>query len=81
MEVERMSVLERLSSRREGAVVIDSFYEAGVVESYPEVFEVSQAEEPSRLPIESFSRALEAATLDDSSELPDLRIDDAGIGV
>jgi hypothetical protein len=76
-----MVVLDRLSSRRDGAAVVDSFFEAGVVERYPEVFETPRAEARAPRGIEAFGRALERATTDDTAELPDLRIDDDGIGV
>lgn len=79
-----MAVLDRLSSQREGATVVDSFYETGIEERYPEFFERRGATVlgmPAARRFERFSRALEHATDDDTSELPDLRIEDDGIGV
>ena len=77
-------VLDRLSSRRDGVAVVDYFVEAGVVERYPEVFE--QRAEPTIAvaplpPAEAFAHNLRRASTDDSVELPDLRIEDDGIGV
>src|SRR5438128_1116829 len=76
-------LLDRLSSRREGVVVIDLFYESGVIDRYPEVFEAREHEGPGEGagPFLRFARALRRLTKDDASERADLRIADDGIGV